>query len=601
MDSFTHSVTTSLSPPGWIKSVIIGAGGAIALGIASPGYTAERIFVAYNILERSISVKALEDYAKTGVMDEDLAVYAQYAAPQVLQDLRSALVAKADLSSVTLAQFLYSPQGDAALKRLGQVIQPESRLSGSKAIRAALILAAVEPDGLTLLNFLRKFPTRGIRIDVERSLQVVGELNRLITQSQKATEAVTQQALAESVSDPPIAAEFPLDLRRSGTYKFEKQTITLNDPNRTTVLALPGVLGNQPASSETTPTETAPIARSGADLLKGRIYPVDLYLPDPSRTAAPNSVPVVVISHGLASDRTSFAYLAQHLASHGFAVLVPEHPGSNRRQIEALLTGTASEVAEPTEFINRPLDVTYLLNYLEQQAPTNPTYQALNLKQVGIIGQSFGGYTALALAGAPINFKELDRNCRDLENTFNVSLLLQCRAQQLEVGTPVQTEFRDPRIAAAIALNPITSAILGQDSISKITIPTLILTGSADTVAPALFEQIQPFTWLTTTDRYLVQLISGTHFSAIGEGEIGSDAVALPPEVIGPNPEIARRYTKAVSLAFFQTYVANQSAYRPYLSDTYVRSLTETLIPIDLIRSLPTSNLNINRQVESSQ
>jgi hypothetical protein len=174
----TDLVKTSRLLSRWMRIAVIGFGGAIALGIASPGYTAERIFVAYNILERSISVRALEDYAKTGVMDEDLAVYAQYADPKVLQGLRSALVTKADLSSVTLAQFLYSPQGDAALKRLGQVIQPESRLSGSKAIRAALILAAAEPDGLTLLNFLRKFPTRGIRIDVERSLQVVGELSK---------------------------------------------------------------------------------------------------------------------------------------------------------------------------------------------------------------------------------------------------------------------------------------------------------------------------------------------------------------------------------------------------------------------------------------
>jgi predicted dienelactone hydrolase len=570
--------------------MMVGMGSAIALGIISPSYAADRIFVAYNILERSISVKSLEDYAKTGVMDEDLAVYAQYANPKVLQNLRSALVTKANLSSVTLAQFLYSPQGDAALKRLGQVIQPESRLSGSKAIRAALILAAAEPDGLTLLSFLQKFPTRGIRIDVERSLQVVGELNRLISQSQKMTEAITQQAWAESAADPPIASELSLDLRQPGAYKFEKQTITLNDPNRTTVISLPGTVS---------PPAISPTARLGADLLKGRIYPVDLYLPIQAQTASPNSLPVVVISHGLGSDRSSFAYLAQHLASHGFAVLVPEHPGSNRRQIESLLAGVASEVAEPTEFVNRPLDVTYLLNYLEQQARTNPTYQALNLKQVGIIGQSFGGYTALALAGAPINFTALDRNCRDLENTFNVSLLLQCRAQQLEAETPLKTEFRDPRIAAAIALNPITSAILGQDSIRKITIPTLILAGSADTVAPALFEQVQPFTWLTTNEKYLVQLIPGTHFSVIGEGEMGSDAVALPPEVIGPSPKTAQRYTKALSLAFFQTYIANQSAYRPYLSAAYARSLTETPIQIDLIRSLPASSaLNISEPGE---
>lgn len=594
MDSPTHSLRAFGSSK-WMRTLAVGISSAIAVGIASPGHPADRIFVGYNIFERSISIKALEDYAKTGAMDEDLAVYAQYADPKVLQELRSALVAKADLSSVTLAQFLYSPQCDAALKRLGQVIQPESRLSGSKAIRAALILAAAEPDGLTLLNFLQKFPTRGIRIDVERSLRVAGELNQLISQSNKITEAITQQSSAESVSDPPIASGLPLDLRQPGAYKFKKQTITLNDSNRTMVISLPGVVG-QPAA------EVAPIARSGADLLKGRIYPVDLYLPAPGRATAPNSMPVVVISHGLGSDRTSFAYLAQHLASHGFAVLVPEHPGSNRGQIESLLAGVASEVAEPTEFVDRPLDITYLLNYLEQQARTNPDYQALNLKQVGVIGQSFGGYTALALAGAPINFKELDRNCRDLENTFNLSLLLQCRAQQLEAQPPLKTDFRDPRIAAAIALNPITSAILGQDSMSKITIPTLVLAGSADTVAPALFEQVQPFTWLTMDDKYLVQLISGTHFSVIGEIGSGSEAVAFPPEVIGPSPEVAQRYTKALALAFLQVYIANQSDYRPYLSASYARSLTEAPIPIDLIRSLPASSaLNIGGQVETNQ
>jgi predicted dienelactone hydrolase len=444
-------------------------------------------------------------------------------------------------------------------------------------------LAAAEPEGLTLLSFLRNFPTRGIRIDVERSLQVVSDVNRVISQSQKTTAAITQQALAESALDLPIAQP-ALDLRQPGAYRFRKQTITLNDFDRAT-----RVLNRGEA--------IAPIDRSGADLLKGRIYPVDLYLPLnlplAGTRAVPNSVPVVVISHGLGSDRSSFAYIAQHLASHGFAVLVPEHPGSNRSQIQALLAGVASEVAEPTEFIDRPLDVTYLLNYLKQQSRTNPTYQALNLKQVGIIGQSFGGYTALTLAGAPINFPQLNLDCRDLENTLNPSLLLQCRAQQLEASTPAKNDFRDSRIAAAIALNPITSAILGQDSIRKITIPTLIVAGSADTVAPALVEQVQPFNWLTTPDKYLVQLIPGTHFSVIGTEETGSidDAVDLPPEVIGPNPETAQRYAKALALAFFQTYIANNATYRPYLSASYARSLTENPIQIDLVRSLPSGSV----------
>lgn len=59
--------------------------------------------------------------------------------------------------------------------------------------------------------------------------------------------------------------------------------------------------------------------------MSGRSVPVDFYVPNQqAKPGAP--IPVIVISHGLGSDRTTFAYLAIHLASYGFAVLVPEHP-----------------------------------------------------------------------------------------------------------------------------------------------------------------------------------------------------------------------------------------------------------------------------------
>ena len=45
----------------------------------------------------------------------------------------------------------------------------------------------------------------------------------------------------------------------------------------------------------------------------------------------------------------------------------------------------------------------------------------------------------------------------------------------------------------------------------------MLIAGSADTVAPALLEQIQPFTWLTSPNKYLVLMNNGTHFSTIEE------------------------------------------------------------------------------------
>jgi predicted dienelactone hydrolase len=558
---------------GW-RGIVISFSLGIIAAIAPSVQAAERIYVSYGALERSISVRALETYAKHGVIqDEELSVYAQYVGSEQLKQLQDGLQAKADLSTVAIAQFLYTPQGEILLRRLGGVIQSESRLPGFKAIRAGLILASADPEGLTLLNFLKKFPTRGIRIDVQRSLDIVSALEKVVSQTNRATSVITQQA-AQAISTEGINAEALTDLRIPGAWSWEKQTITLVDPSRQMVIASTATPGSNPLAVR--------------EVRRGRVIPVDIYLPIATASARSQPVPVVVISHGLGSDRTSFSYLAQHLASHGFAVLVPEHPGSNAQQLQALIDGRANEVAEPSEFVDRPLDISYLLD----QMPTvqlNSRFQGqLNLKQVGVVGQSFGAYTALALAGAPINVPNLQAVCQSLEDTLNLSLLLQCRALAL---VKPKIQLHDARVVAAIAINPITSAVFGQDSLRQIQIPTMIVTGNADTVAPALPEQVKPFTWLTANPRYLVLLDQGTHFSTIGGSENGGGALPIPSEVAGPNPAIARRYVDALSVAFFKTYAANQPAYLPYLSSTYSRRLSELPMQLSLINTLTANQL----------
>ena len=517
------------------------------VGLQSRVVAAERIYASYATLERSISVAALEEYARKGKLNDELADYANYVKPQQMEQLRRVLLARADLSAVAVSQFLYTPIGETLLERFGEVIQTEARQPGFYAIRAALILAASEPEGLTLLNVLHNFPTRSIRIDLRRSLRIVDELQRLINQNKQADALVYQEADAEASTEQSSKVDFSRlpDLRRRGRFTWNKQTLRLNDFRR------------------------------------ARVFRADVYLPN---TRMPP--PVIVISHGLGSDRTSFEYLAEHLASYGFAVGVPEHPGSDSQQLRSLLAGRANAVAEPNEFINRPLDVKFLLDEL-QRRQSDPTFK-VNLQQVGVIGQSFGGYTALALAGANLNFDQLRQDCKGLKNTFNVSLLLQCRALELPF---TQYNLRDARIKAAIAINPIDSSVLGQAELSKIKIPLMIVSGSADTIAPPLSEQILPFTWLTTSEKYLVLLQGGTHFSTIGESPSNSDAVPIPSQVIGPDPAIARRYMNALSVAFFQTYVAGATQYRPYLSAAYAKTISQALLGLNLVRSLTQNQL----------
>lgn len=532
-----YSTSKSLS---WLRIVLL-VGLLPTVGLRSPAIAAERIYGSYAALERSIAVADLEAFAKVGEVGGNLAFYARYFNPQQRAQLRRALLTRIELSPVAVSQFLYTPIGETLLQRLGQLIQTEARQPGFYALRSALILSAADPEGLTLLNVIRKFPTRGIRINLRRGLQVANELETLINQTNQTIALVKQQSIAQATAQPPVNLSQLPDLQRRGQFTWKKQTLKLDDRRR------------------------------------NRMFIADIYLPSVRR-----SVPVIVISHGLGSDRTSFEYLATQLASYGFAVAVPEHPGSNSEQLRSLLAGRANEVATPNEFINRPLDIKYLLDQLERLDDSDSTFQ-LNLQQVGVIGQSFGGYTALALAGASLNFDQLLHDCEDLNESWNVSLLLQCSVLQLP---RTQYNLHDDRVKAAIAINPITSSVFGKAEVSQIQVPVMIVSSSADTAAPALPEQILPFTWLTTPEKYLVLLEDGTHFSTIGETTAQTNALAIPSQVIGPDPAIARRYMKVLSVAFLQSYVAGIPKYRPYLSASYAQAISQAPLGLSLVKSL---------------
>jgi predicted dienelactone hydrolase len=524
-------------------------------GISNSVLAAERIYASYSALELSISVTTLENYAKTGVINEDLAAYQRYLPLEQLQELRRILLNRVKVSPVVVSQLLYTPQGEFLLHRLAQVIINKSSQSepGFGDLRSALILASGESGGLTLLNVLRKYPTSSIRLDVAETLEIATELEKLVNQTHSAIAAVSQKSKieAESISQPNFS-QLP-DLKVPGKFKSQKYTLKFFDSTR------------------------------------NRLLLTDVYIPHVQKAA-----PIIVISHGLGLDSSNFQYLATHLASYGFAVVVPNHPGSDAKQLRSLLKGRAIEVAEPSEFQDRPMDVTYILNQLQKGNQSDSRFKGrLNLQQVGVFGQSLGGYTALALAGAKINFEQLKQDCQPaaLQNTWNMSLLFQCRALELSISKSGKDyNLRDERVKAAIAVNPITSSIFGKAGLSQIKTPVMIVSSSDDTVAPALSEQILPFSWLANSQKYLVMLVGGTHFSIIGNANPANQQVALPADMIGDASQ-ARRYMNVLSLPFFQTYIAVKPQYTPYLNAAYTQSISSKSLGLSLVKSLNTTEL----------
>lgn len=521
------------------------------LGISNSVLAAERIYASYSALELSISVNTLENYAKTGVINEDLAAYQQYLPLQQLPELRRILLERVKVSPVVLSQLLYTPQGEFLLHRLAQVIKTSQPELGT--LRSALILASAESGGLTLLNVLRKYPSSTIRLDVAETLEIATELEKLVNQTHQAIAVVSQESKIEAATiSQPNFSQLP-NLKVPGKFKSQKYTLKFFDSRR------------------------------------NRLLLTDVYIPN-----IHNAAPVIVISHGLGLDSSNFQYLATHLASYGFAVVVPNHPGSDAKQLHSLLNGRANEIAEPSEFKDRPMDITYILNELEKDNQSDSRFKGLlNLQQVGVFGQSLGGYTALALAGAKINFEQLKQDCQPaaLQKTWNMSLLLQCRALELNISKSGKDyNLRDERVKAAIAVNPITSSIFGKAGLSQIKTPVMIVSSSDDTVAPALSEQILPFSGFANSQKYLVMLVGGTHFSAIGNGNPTNQQVALPADMIGDAPQ-ARRYINVLSLPFFQTYVAGRPQYTPYLNAAYTQSISSKSLGLSLVKSLNTTEL----------
>jgi len=213
----------------------------------------------------------------------------------------------------------------------------------------------------------------------------------------------------------------------------------------------------------------------------------------------------------------------------------------------------------------------------------------MDLQNVGAIGHSFGGYTVLALAGADPNNERLRQECPNLPPGINAAPALQCLATRLP---PFNYHLSDPRIKAVFAISPITSIVLGPENLGKIKIPTMLMGGSNDFVASVVPEQIHPFIWLTTPEKYLALSIPSGHSYADATGGDQNPAPGgLDQLLSGPDPRQAREYVRELSLAFMQAYLANRPEYKAYLSPGYAQFVSKKSLQLDLVHSLTPAQL----------
>lgn len=519
--------------------------------------SSERIRSHVSLFGFSLSVDSLERYAEEGVIDEELRPYTNSLDKKTLTQLRQILQKRIYIDRWSLYRMTRSPMGEEILKALGEIVttQPGSNSNGFYAVRGALIAAASkkEKDSFTLIDVIRQFPNE-IWINTKKLRKIKNDLTSLIEYRDAAIAAIMKANESETIGTDKIKTNsnrLP-DLRQFGSLKFSQQTITI-----------PGRRHNFPLNFKSS-----------------KEFKANLYIP----LEIEKSAPVVIISPGFSSEPSAFDYLGEHLASHGIAVAIPEHIGSGKNNKTAVLQGKKKLVINPIEFVERPLDVKYVLDELERLALSNPFYRKrLNLDEVGVIGHSLGGYTALALAGAKINNRKLRDRCPSKKIILNISLLLQCRANEIP---PLPYQLKDERIKGVIAISPISSVVFGSESLSQINVPTMIVAGSKDIVAPVIQEQIYPFTWLKTPVKYLALMNPADHFSNSRAAEKSSSESTFIEEIMGESSYSTKDYLKALSLAFVKAQICNELEYLPYLSNAYAKTIFDKKIDLNVVRNL---------------
>ncbi|MEM1242967.1 MAG: alpha/beta hydrolase, partial [Cyanobacteria bacterium P01_H01_bin.26] len=181
--------------------------------VTLPVRSAEELYFDYGVLGRQISVSSLETFATDGTIDDELAPYLNETSLENRRELQRILSTPLmNLNGMPeqigdpfmLSQWLYSPIGEIVLATAGLLIQTEGHQNGHQAIRAAMVLAAADPAGLSLINFLRFYPTGGLRLDLLQILALSDAISTNIETTDRLVKATIQQSVAVAATEPTL-------------------------------------------------------------------------------------------------------------------------------------------------------------------------------------------------------------------------------------------------------------------------------------------------------------------------------------------------------------------------------------------------------------
>lgn len=238
---------------------------------------------------------------------------------------------------------------------------------------------------------------------------------------------------------------------------------------------------------------------------------------------ADGSFPLIVFSHGNGGFRMQSTFWCEHLASHGYIVVSPDHTGNAAATVVDGKLILGSGKFREQSAVDRPLDVSFIIDTMTKWtggADSRFTGK-IDVEKIGVGGHSFGGYTSTLVADS------------------------------------------DERVDAIVPM-----AAVSPDRVTFDT-PVLTVIATEDgTIGERGNAVIRDYYKNSKGPRYSVEFIDGGHFSFsdmgqfqpnYGDGIGTGKRITRDEEVVFTPMEQIIRYTNGYSTAFLNKFVKGET------------------------------------------
>lgn len=367
-------------------------------------------------------------------------------------------------------------------------------------------------------------------------------------------QQISDTLAADTKPPPPL---WPPD--KFGPYSVGLQTMNRYDSTRKKWIEIKvWYPGKKPAAGTKT-VSYIPFILNGKSFAK---LPLET-------SAAP--YPLVLFSHGNKGINFQSYTFTEYLASHGFVVASPNHPGNT-------MINNPSDQQIAQIALERPGDVAFAQAQLllASTSTGDPLHGAVKASVVGISGHSFGGYTSLLISGAEVDVNAAAARCK----AGTPAKIFCPYINYWPAGKIISRPASLAGVKAGLALAPGGFAAFGAAGLQKIKIPMMIMGGTLDSMTTLLHE-VQPiFNNISTSPRYKVEITKAGHMSFTdicripGSGFIpGLDEFCKPGKYI----KIDRGFEiiNALGVAFFRYHLKGEAALKSFLTAAYAAKFPE--------------------------